>query len=115
MVVHRDVDEIDRLFRALSDRTRRDILARVLEGERSVSSLAAAYDMSFAAVQKHVGVLEHAQLVSKRRAGREQLVRGEVTAMRTARDVLDVYEDLWRARADRMSAILADEEEGART
>jgi DNA-binding transcriptional ArsR family regulator len=114
MVVHSDVDEIDRLFRALSDRTRRDILARVLAGERSVSSLAAAYDMSFAAVQKHVGVLEHARLVSKRRSGREQLVRGEVAATRAARDVLDVYEDLWRARADRMSAILADEEEGTR-
>jgi DNA-binding transcriptional ArsR family regulator len=114
MVVHRDVDEVDRLFRALSDRTRRDILARVLEAERSVSSLAAAYDMSFAAVQKHVGVLEQARLVSKRRAGREQLVRGEVAATRIARDVLDVYEDLWQARADRMSTILADEEEGTR-
>jgi DNA-binding transcriptional ArsR family regulator len=114
MVVHRDADEVDRLFRALSDRTRRDILARVLEGERSVSSLAAAYDMSFAAVQKHVGVLEHARLVSKRRAGREQLVRGEVAPTRAVRDVIDAYEDLWRARADRMSAILADEEKGTR-
>lgn len=111
MVVHRQED-IDRLFRALADRTRRDILARVLTSERSVSQLAAAYDMSFAAVQKHVAVLADARLVTKRRVGREQLVSGELSAARAVRDLLDDYDALWQARAGRMSAILADQEKG---
>ena len=72
------VDRADALFHALSDRTRRDILSRVLAGEQSVTHLAANYEMSFAAVQKHVAVLERAGLLVKRRSGREQLARGDV-------------------------------------
>ena len=96
----------DALFHALSDRTRRDILRRVLAGEHSVSSLAQAYDMSFAAVQKHVAVLERAGLVAKRRQGRQQLVHTEADAVGRARLVLDDLEAAWRGRVERMSELL---------
>ena len=67
--------DTDRLFRALADTTRRDIVARLLSDEpASVSTLAARYDMSFAAVQKHVAVLEDAGLVTKHSQGRERIV-----------------------------------------
>ncbi|PPG19759.1 transcriptional regulator [Rathayibacter sp. AY1E8] len=108
MVVRMDAD-IDLLFRALADSTRRDIVARVLVGEQSVSALAARYEMSFAAVQKHVAVLERAALVRKRRRGREQLVQGEVAAVRQASRLLDAYEQLWAGRIDRMSDLLDEE------
>lgn len=104
-------DEIDHLFQALADRTRRDIVARVLEGEQSVSTLARRYEMSFAAVQKHVAVLERASLVSKRRRGREQIVRGEIASLARASQLLDGYEQLWRDRADRIADLLAADEE----
>jgi DNA-binding transcriptional ArsR family regulator len=111
MVVHqRSEDDVDRLFQALADATRRDIVARVLQTEQSVSALASRYRMSFAAVQKHVAVLERAELVSKRRHGREQLVRGEVSSVRRAARLLDAYEDLWRDRVDRIAGLLADDE-----
>ena len=100
-------EEIDRLFHALADATRRDIVARVLVDELSVSTLEAGYAMSFAAVQKHIAVLERAQLVSKRRRGREQIVHGDVAAIRRATAALDRFEHLWRARVDRMDDLLA--------
>jgi DNA-binding transcriptional ArsR family regulator len=100
-------DEIDRLFAALADATRRDIVARVLVREQSVSNLSAHYAMSFAAVQKHVAVLERAHLVTKTRKGREQIVRGDITTLRRAEAALAHVEDLWRARIDRMDDILA--------
>ncbi|NLG62206.1 MAG: winged helix-turn-helix transcriptional regulator [Candidatus Cloacimonetes bacterium] len=91
--------ELDRLFRALADATRRDIIRRVLAGEQaSVSALAARYDMSFAAVQKHVAVLEEAGLVIKRPYGRERRVSGNPEQLARARDLLTQLEDLWRAR-----------------
>ncbi|HHU38756.1 MAG TPA: winged helix-turn-helix transcriptional regulator [Propionibacterium sp.] len=102
-------DRADALFQALSDRTRRDILRRVLAGEHSVSALAAGYDMSFAAVQKHVAVLERAGLLSKRRSGREQLASGDVQAVRSVAAMLDELEDVWRGRIDRIDLLLAEE------
>jgi DNA-binding transcriptional ArsR family regulator len=101
-------DEVDRLFQALADATRRDIVARVLIAEYSVSGLAEQYDMSFAAVQKHVAVLERARLVTKHRRGREQMVRGQVDGVQRARRLLDDYEGIWRQRVDRMEDILAE-------
>ncbi len=98
--------ETDRIFAALSDATRRDIVTRVLSGEASVTDLARHYEMSFAAVQKHVAVLERAQLVSKHRRGREQLVRGEVGTVRTAARLLDQLEQIWLHRIAAMDAIL---------
>lgn len=109
MVVEKLTDaEIDLLFHALADATRRDIVARALTGEHSVSGLAAHYAMSFAAVQKHVAVLERACLVVKEKRGREQIVRSNLDAVRRARRLLDEYELIWRQRVDRISDILAE-------
>ncbi len=102
-------DRTDALFHALSDRTRRDILRRVLAGEHSVTTLAAKYDMSFAAVQKHVAVLERAGLLSKRRQGREQLASGDVEAVRSVASMLDELEDVWRGRIARIDDLLDEE------
>ena len=114
MVVGLAADErADRVFHALADGTRRDIVVRTLEGEHSVSALARRYPMSFAAVQKHVAVLEEAGLVTKQRKGREQLVRGNVDTIRRASQMLDQLEAVWRGRIDRMGEILADDPNGA--
>jgi DNA-binding transcriptional ArsR family regulator len=102
-------ETVDRLFHALADTTRRDILRRCVRGELSVSRLAEAYPMSFAAVQKHVAVLERAGLVSKQRSGREQLVRTDPDAVGRARQALDELESAWRGRVDRMARLLAED------
>ena len=101
-------DAIDGLFHALADPTRRDILRRCGDDEPSVSRLARGYPMSFAAVQKHVAVLERAGLVTKEPHGREQLVRTDPGAVARARQALDDLEATWRGRVDRMSALLAE-------
>ncbi len=111
MVVRNELadDEVDRIFQALADTTRRDIVTRVLRQEQSVSALAARYRMSFAAVQKHVAVLERATLVSKERRGREQVVHGNVAALRRAAGLLADYEQIWRGRARAIEDLLAEE------
>ncbi|MBG0562817.1 ArsR/SmtB family transcription factor [Actinoplanes aureus] len=101
--------DTDRVFHALADATRRDILIRVIRSGQSVSELARLYPMSFAAVQKHVAVLERAALVSKTRRGREQIVNGEVGALRRVSLLLDAYEEIWRQRVEQISAILDEE------
>ncbi len=102
-------DEVDRIFRALADGTRRDILRRTIGAEWSVTELAAQYDMSFAAVQKHVAVLESAHLVTKRTNGRERLVRTKPATITRAQRLLDAYQDLWRDRVDRIDALLTED------
>jgi len=101
--------EVDRLFQAFADTTRRDIMRRVTVREYSVSGLAALYTMSFAAVQKHVAVLERASLVTKEKRGREQIVRGDHDGLEKARRLLDEYEAIWRQRVARITDILAEE------
>ena len=103
--------EIDRIFHALADSTRRDIVRRTLTEQASVSTLAAAYDMSFAAVQKHVALLEEVGLVSKHRNGRERLVRAEPDRIGDARVLLTRLEELWRARFSQLDDVLADPKE----
>ncbi len=101
--------ELDRLFRALADATRRDIIARVLNDEpTSMSVLAARYDMSFAAVQKHIGVLEAAGLVTKHPQGRERIVRGNPERLARARELLARLEGLWRDRLSRLDSLLSE-------
>ena len=108
MVVRLKTDErADRVFHALADATRRDIVKRTLREPHSVSALARCYPMSFAAVQKHVAVLTDAGLVLKERRGREQLVSADPGTLRAAGDLLDELEALWRGRVDRMGEILA--------
>jgi DNA-binding transcriptional ArsR family regulator len=99
-------EAVDELFHALADPTRRDILRRCVGGEPSVSGLAQGYPISFAAVQKHVAVLERAGLITKERRGREQIVRTDAGAVGRARQALDELETTWRGRVDRMSDLL---------
>ena len=107
-----DEHSTDLLFKALGDATRRDIFGRSSEGELSVSALARLYPISFAAVQKHVAMLERAGLVSKQRHGREQIVRAEDDALRRAHAALDRLESAWRGRIGRIDQILDKPENG---
>ena len=101
----------DRIFGALADATRRDIVRRAIAGEEGVAELADHYPMSFAAVQKHVAILERAGLVTKVRVGRRKVVRTNVEGLRRARGLLDRYEELWRGRLDRMTALVTEAKE----
>ena len=107
-------EEVDRVFQALADTTRRDVLARSLQSEQSVSALARRYDMSFAAVQKHVAVLERAELVVKERHGREQIVHANLATLRKASALLADYEKLWIHRAEQIAGVLAGGEGSTR-
>jgi DNA-binding transcriptional ArsR family regulator len=100
----------DHVFAALADATRRDIVRRALDGREGVAELAGHYPMSFAAVQKHVAVLERAGLVTKERTGRRKVVRTNVEALQVARRLLDQYEALWRSRVERMTNLIASTE-----
>ena len=112
MVVHIELSDadVDRIFHALADATRRDLLRRTLTGEASVSELADSYEMSFAAVQKHVAVLEGAGLVTKEPQGRSRIVRGNPEQIARAQSLLDTYANLWRGRIERLDALLAGDE-----
>jgi DNA-binding transcriptional ArsR family regulator len=100
----------DHVFAALADATRRDIVRRALDGREGVAELAGHYPMSFAAVQKHVAVLERAGLVTKERTGRRKVVRTNGEALQVARGLLDQYEALWRSRVERMTNLIASTE-----
>jgi DNA-binding transcriptional ArsR family regulator len=100
--------DFDRMFGALADPTRRDIVRRAIEGEEGVAELAGHYPMSFAAVQKHVAILERAGLVIKQRHGRRKVVRTNLEGLRVARRMLDQYEELWRGRIDRMTELVTE-------
>jgi DNA-binding transcriptional ArsR family regulator len=104
--------QADVVFHALADTTRRDIVTRAMTAELSLSALAQKYPMSFAAVHKHVSVLEAAGLIGKRRSGREQLVHAEVDTIRRAQDLLDRFERLWTGRLNRIDDMLTDTNEG---
>ncbi len=102
---------MDRVFHGLADATRRDIVVQVLRQEQSISALARRYDMSFAAVQKHVAVLERASLVVKERRGREQLVHGNPDVLHEAGRLLEAYEQIWRHRVRAIEDILSEDRE----
>ncbi len=103
-------ERADEVFGALADATRRDILSRAMGGDLGISELADLYPMSFAAVQKHVAVLERAGLVRKRRDGRRRVVTTDMDGLRSAQQVLDHYEELWRGRIDRMRELLDEDD-----
>jgi DNA-binding transcriptional ArsR family regulator len=112
MVVYVEtVLEVDRVFSALADATRRDIVRRALAGAEGVAELAGHYPMSFAAVQKHIAILERAGLVSKQRIGRRKVVRTRVERIRVAQDLLDRYQQLWGGRIERMTDLINDTRE----
>jgi DNA-binding transcriptional ArsR family regulator len=108
--MHTIIDH-DRVFGALADATRRDIVRRAIDGQEGVAELAGHYAMSFAAVQKHVAILERAGLVSKQRTGRRKVVRTNLEGLRVARRLLDQYEELWRMRIDRMTQLITESQE----
>ena len=101
--------EADEIFRALADSTRRDILRRTIRHEQSISTLAESYTMSWAAVQKHVSVLERASLVSKERRGKEQIVHAQLDAVRRVSLLLARFEQLWLDRFTRLDELLLEE------
>jgi DNA-binding transcriptional ArsR family regulator len=101
----------DSVFAAMADATRRDIVLRAISGREGVAELAGHYAMSFAAVQKHIAVLERAGLVTKQRSGRRKVVRTNIEALRLARTLLDQYEALWRGRIDRMTDLISRSKE----
>jgi DNA-binding transcriptional ArsR family regulator len=105
--------DFDRMFGALADATRRDIVRRAIDGNEGVAELAGHYPMSFAAVQKHIAILERAGLITKDRIGRRKVVRANVEGLRIVRRLLDQYEELWRSRIGRMVELLAEEAPGA--
>ena len=104
--------DFDRMFGALADPTRRDIVRRAIDGDEGVAELALHYPMSFAAVQKHVAILARAGLITKERVGRRKVVRTNRHGLRVARALLERYEETWRGRIDRMAAVLAGEPTG---
>jgi DNA-binding transcriptional ArsR family regulator len=106
--------DFDRMFGALADATRRDIVRRAIGGEEGVAELARHYPMSFAAVQKHIAILERAGLVSKQRNGRRKVVRTNLERLRVARRLLDQYEQLWRDRVNRMTELVNEYSRGER-
>ena len=107
-VVTTAAPDFDRMFGALADPTRRDIVRRAIDADEGVAEVAGHYPMSFAAVQKHVAILERAGLVTKIRIGRRKVVRTNVETLRMARRLLDQYEELWLGRIDRMTALVVE-------
>ncbi len=101
----------DTVFAALADATRRDIVLRALTGSEGVAELAGHYPMSFAAVQKHVAILERAGLITKERTGRRKVVRTNIQELQLARSLLDQYEALWRDRVERMTNLITRSQE----
>ena len=95
------------MFGALADATRRDIVRSAIDSEEGIVELARHYPMSFAAVQKHVAILERAGLVRKERIGRRKVVRTNLAGLLVARRLLDQYEELWRGRVGRMADLIA--------
>jgi len=100
---------LDNTFQALADNTRRDILRRVAEAEMSVGQLAKNYDLTFAAVSKHLKVLERARLIIKRRKGKEMLVSISPQALADASKYLEWYKSLWENRLDSLEIYLNQE------
>ena len=102
---------LDNIFSSLADPTRRDILQRLIDARYTVSQLAEQYDISFAAVAKHVAVLEKAKLIRKQKRGREQVVRIAPQAMRDANYYLKQYEMLWSGRFNEIDDLLKEDHE----
>lgn len=100
------VPDFDLMFGALADHTRREIVRRAIDSEEGVAEMAEHFPMSFAAVQKHIAILERAGLVTKHRVGRRKVIRTNLDGLQMARRVLDQYEELWRGRIERMSRIV---------
>jgi DNA-binding transcriptional ArsR family regulator len=100
---------LDLVYGSLSDTTRRDILRRVARQELSVGEIASSYDISLAAVSKHLVVLEKARLVTKRRQGKQQVVGLSPAALTDASMHLEQYREIWESRLDRLEKYLEEQ------
>jgi len=100
--------QLDSVFGSLADPTRRDILRRVARSELTVSEISMPYDMSLAAVSKHLKILEKARLVIKRRKGKQQLVRAAPGALHDAEEFIERYRQLWEDRFDALDNYLKE-------
>ena len=107
-------NQLDPVFRALADPTRRALLDRLAGGEASVSELAAPLDMSLAAVVQHVQILEESGLVHSRKSGRVRTCRLEPEGLHAAEGWLSQRRALWARRLDRLGALLAEQQKGSR-
>lgn len=97
---------LDYVFQALADQTRRDILRRVAKASLSISDLAQSYQMSFAAIAKHIVKLERANLVTKKREGKQQIISAVPKTVEAAATHLEFYERLWKDRFDAFEVLL---------
>lgn len=100
---------LDLLFRSFADATRRDILKRVCKADLTITEIARPYAISFAAIAKHVAVLERGGLVSKCRRGKEQVISVNPATMTMVTTHLQRYERVWKARYDRLESLLNDQ------
>lgn len=98
--------QLDSIFNSLSDPIRRDILARVARYEYSVSELVAFHDVSFAAISKHLKVLEQARLIRKRKEGKKHMISLAPGALHTADEYLEQYRSMWQSRVDKLDELL---------
>ena len=101
---------LDTVFSSLADPTRRDILERVAEAELSVGEIATPYDLTFAAVSKHLKILEKAELVVKRREGKKHMITLAPYALKNADEYLEQYRRMWQSRFDKLEMLLKEEE-----
>jgi DNA-binding transcriptional ArsR family regulator len=104
--------ELDRIFQALSDSTRRDILRHIGSGERTVSELAEPYDLTLAAVSKHLKVLEAARLIDRRKDGSFQMIKLNAEALKSASEWLTFYQQFWSSRLNELERILTRKKPG---
>ena len=101
--------QLDSIFHSLADPTRRDILSRVARAEYSIGELVENYEMSFAAISKHLAVLEKAKLIVKRREGKKQMVTVAPGALMTADEYLEQYRQLWEQKFNKLDALLKED------
>lgn len=99
--------QLDSIFASLSDPTRRDILARVARAELSVGELVKNYDVSFAAISKHLKVMDRAGLIIKRKEGKKQMVSLAPGALRSADEYLEQYRQMWQSRYDKLDELIS--------
>lgn len=100
--------QLDGIFRSLADPTRRDILRHVAGAEQSISQLADRYKVSFAAISKHLKVMEEARLITKRKEGKMQMVSLAPHALKSADEYLEQYRQVWQSRHDKLETLLKE-------
>jgi DNA-binding transcriptional ArsR family regulator len=111
-MVNHYADSLTATFAALADPTRRAILARLIEGDATVSELASPFDMSLPAVSKHLTVLEDAGLIAREREGRTRRCRVRAAPLRAASEWIETYRRFWEDQLDSLAEYLAEDKDG---